>query len=304
MNSKLVASTCDKVGGWIAYGQTKKTAEYSGVKSTARGIFSKIGMLLTICFTAFLTISTTAQTSCQLTCDDQKNISIGTEGFSIIFPELVINGDFSCALPVTVEVQDEFGAPIGNRVECSEVGMTLTVKVTGANNVNCWSTIKVEDKLATSIRCEDIFIPCTASTDPEILGYPDLHDNCGTTTIQDLRYFDLFTDLPCGTIVEGREITGRITRSWTIVDKFDNVGFCTQNIYLLKGFINNVVFPGDCDGINRATLNCTTSPDNLVFSGAPTIGGLPVETADFCKFFVNYQDQTSDICPPSSFPYY
>ena len=301
MNSKLVASTCDKVGGCIAYGQNKSVIALSGLCSSTRGRFSQLGMLLVLIFTAFLTISTTAQVSCQLTCDDQKNISIGTDGFAIIFPELVINGDYTCAAPVTVEVLDESGAPIGNRVGCDEVGKTLQVKVTGADNVGCWSSIRVENKLATTIHCEDVFIPCTASLLPEDVGYPTLQANCGTTSQNDLRYFDLFTDLPCGTIIEGREVNTRITRSWTIVDQFDNVGFCTQNIYLLKGFIENVVFPGKQDGTSTTTLSCAADPTNLLFTGAPTINGMPVENADFCKFFVNYQDQTADICPPGSY---
>jgi len=301
MNSKLVTSTCDKVGGWLAYGQNEKTAEYSDVLRIAKGLCCRVELLLIVFFIAFLTTPTTAQTSCQLTCDDQKNISIGTEGYSTIFPELVINGDFSCAMPVTVEVQDAFGAPIGTRIDCDHVGETLTVKVTGANNENCWSSIKVEDKLATGIRCEDVFIPCTASIDPEKLGYPQLHDNCGSTSIGDLHFFDLYTDLPCGTVIEGREVTASITRNWTIADQYNNVGFCKQNIYLLKGYINNIVFPGNCDGITNDPLSCSNDPDDLTFSGAPTINGLPVENADFCKFFVSYIDQKADICPPSSY---
>ncbi len=301
MNSKLVASTCDKVGGWIAYGQNKSSFVFSSVCTTASVRFSRMEMLLVLIFIAFLTIPTTAQISCQLTCDDQKNISIGTDGYAIIFPELVLNGDFSCAAPVTVEVQDESGAPIGNRVGCDEVGRTLTVKVTGANNEGCWSSIKVENKLATTIDCQDVFIPCTASILPDSIGYPTLQANCGTTNQGDLKYFDLFTELDCGTIIEGREVNARITRSWTIVDQYDNVGFCTQNIYLLKGYINNVVFPGNCDGVTRATLSCAADPTNLLLTGAPTINGLPVENAGFCKFFVNYQDQTADICPPGSY---
>lgn len=301
MNSKLVASTCDKARGVYAYGRSLLSTILVGRAMGLKAVSYQVKAVLTLLVLAFLTIPTTAQTDCQLSCDDQKNISIGTAGYSTIFPELVLNGDFSCALPVIVDVQDEAGVSFGNRIDCDAVGKTLTVKVTGANNENCWSSIKVEDKLANSLQCEDIYIACTTNTLPDTIGFPSLQDNCGTVELADLQYFDLYTDLPCGTFEEGRELVGRITRSWTIVDQYNNVGFCTQNINLLKGFINTVVFPGDCDGVTNATLSCDADPDDLTLAGMPTIHGFPLETADFCKFYVNYQDQTADICPPSSY---
>ena len=128
MNSKLVASTCDKAGGVFAYGQYPISVAKTEAWIVVKAVSHQVKAILTLFVLAFLTISSTAQVDCQLTCDDQKNISIGTEGFSVIFPELVLNGDFSCALPVTVEVQDEFGFSIGDRIDCDEIGKTLTVK--------------------------------------------------------------------------------------------------------------------------------------------------------------------------------
>lgn len=250
---------------------------------------------------SFLTNNTFAQSDCIISCDDQKNISIGTEGFAIIFPELVLNGNFDCAKPLSVDVLDNTGFSLGDTVRCEQVDKTLRVKVKGANGESCWSSIVVEDKLATSIRCTDLFIPCTSSINPKDIGYPELHDNCGSTDKNNLNYFDLFTELPCNALQEGRAVNARITRSWTIIDQHGNLGVCTQNIYLLKAFVNNIVFPGDCDGVERPILNCATDPDDLTFSGAPTINGMPVENADLCKFFVSYQDQTSPICPPASY---
>ena len=296
MNSKLVASTFHKVWGQSAVCCRPGTQHKLSV--FCWGSFP-LGLLVTLLFTTLLTSATQGQ--CVLTCDDQKNISLGTEGYAVLFPELILNGNFDCASPLTVDVLDPNGFSLGDTVRCEEVGQTLTVKVKGVNGENCWSKIVVEDKLATAILCEDIFIPCTSSVLPEDIGYPTLRDNCGSSSQSDLNYFDLFTELPCNTLQEGRAVNARITRSWTILDQHGNLGYCTQNIYLLKGYLDQIVFPGNCDGIEKDVLNCSTNPDDLSFTGAPTIGGMPVENADLCKFYVSYQDQTSPICPPASY---
>ncbi len=295
MNSKLVASTFHKVWGQSAVSCSQGTQHILSVFCCSS---FPLGLLVTLLFTTILT--TSLQGQCVLTCDDQKNISLGTEGYAVIFPELLLNGNFDCAAPLTVEVHDPNGLSLGDTVRCEAVRQTLTVKVKGVNGESCWSTIVVEDKLATTIQCEDLYIPCTSSTLPDDIGYPTLRDNCGSSLQSDLSYFDLFTELPCNTIIEGREVNARITRSWTILDQHGNLGFCTQNIYLLKGYLDQIIFPGDRNGIERDVLDCSTSPDDLTFAGAPTIGGQPVENADFCKFFVTYQDQISPICAPAS----
>ena len=173
MNSKLVASTFRKVWGQSAVCCSQGSQHILSV--FCRSSFP-LGLLVTLLFTMLLT--TSLQGQCVLTCDDQKNISLGTEGYAVLFPELILNGNFDCASPLTVDVQTASGLSLGDTVRCEQVGQTLSVKVKGANGEICWSTIVVEDKLATVILCEDLFIPCTSSILPEDIGYPTLRDNC------------------------------------------------------------------------------------------------------------------------------
>lgn len=256
-----------------------------------------LGLLLALFF------STASFGQCTLTCDDEKHISLSPKGYAVIIPELVLNGDFSCAGPITVTVFDENNQPIGDTVRCEHVGKTFKVGVKSASTgLDCWSSILVEDKLVPKIHCADTMIACTASLLPKDLGYPNVTDNCETFDSTDLKYFDLFTELPCGSTHNGQAVNARVTRSWTILDKHGNVGTCTQNIYLLKENVSNIVFPPHKDGINGPAISCTNGDvDNLAITGAPTINGQPVQKGDACKLFVRYQDDRIEVCPPASF---
>ena len=293
MNSKLLNSALSK--GWAMTFVCKIEAfSLSGI-----GRSSLFRLLVFLMLT--LSFYTPSFGQCTITCDDQKQISLGTNGFAIIIPELILNGDFSCAGTITVTVFDENNQPIGDTVWCEHVGKTFQVGVTSTSGLDCWSTITVEDKLAPSISCSDQMVPCSAINTPDSLGYPVVSDNCDDVSVSDLKYFDLYAELPCGTTQNGKAVGGRITRSWTLLDASGNVGVCTQNIYLLKNNVSEVEFPQHRDNINGPALTCFDDPNDLSLAGEPMIDGSPVRNGDACKFFVSYEDQTADVCPPASY---
>ncbi|MEM1121108.1 MAG: HYR domain-containing protein [Bacteroidota bacterium] len=301
MSSKLKCSTFSQGWGLTYVCQPRTNAE--GISSALKG--GRIGRWSSLLFSLLLTVCffTTAVGQCVLTCDDQKQISIGTNGYAVIIPELVLNGDFSCARPITVVVLDDQDREIGDTVRCEHVNQTFRVRVSSASlEASCWSSITVEDKLAPRIFCRDTTITCSTSTSPNTLGYPSITDNCQNVDSTDLRFFDLFTELDCGTMHNGQEVGGRITRSWTALDDNGNVGTCTQNIYLLKENVTNVVFPQHRDDVNAPAISCTNNGiDEVMVTGEPTINGVPLRNGDACKMFVAFQDQTVDICPPASY---
>jgi len=124
MNSKLVASTFHKVWGQSTVCCSQGTRHILSVFCCSS---FPLGLLVTLLFTSMIT--TSLQGQCVLTCDDQKNISLGTEGFSVIFPELILNGNFNCASPLTVDIQNANGLSLGDTIRCEEIGQTLKVKV-------------------------------------------------------------------------------------------------------------------------------------------------------------------------------
>ncbi len=301
MSSKLKHSALSQ--GWDLTYVCQHELDARG--TTAALIGERIGRLSSLILALMLTVcfSTVSYGQCTLTCDDQKQISIGTNGYAVIIPELILNGDFSCAGTVTVRVFDENDQEIGDTVRCEHINRTFSVSVnSSATGADCWSTITVEDKLAPRIFCSDTIVNCATSTLPENLGYPTITDNCIDIDGSALKYFDLFTELACGATHNGQAVGGRITRSWTALDNNGNVGTCTQNIYLLKEDVNNVVFPQHRDDVNGPAINCSSSEvGDPAVTGEPMINGVPIRNGDACKMFVSYQDQTIGVCLPASY---
>lgn len=297
MSSKLKHSTLSQGWGLTSVCQNEK------VKTSFSLVGQRIGRLTSLvwAFTLSVLFCTPSYAQCTLTCDDQKQISLGTNGYAVIIPELIINGDFSCAGNVEVTVFDENNQAIGDTVWCEHINRTFKVVVSSTvTNSDCESTIVIEDKLAPRIFCADTLIGCAVSTLPANLGYPTIIDNCEIIDSTALRYFDLSTDLNCGTMYNGVEVRSRITRSWTALDNNGNVGTCTQNIYLAKENLQNIVFPAN--RFDESAISCTADAINdLTQTGEPTINGEPLRTGGGCNLFVSYQDQFEEVCPPASY---
>ena len=302
MSSKLKHSALSKGWGLTSVRQHIGNEKGNQAFSLIGKRFGRMSSLfIALIITTFFATPTAAQ--CILTCDDQKQISLGTNGYAVIIPELILNGDFSCAGTITVRLFDENNQEIGDTVRCEHINRTFRVSVSSeVTNSDCWSTITVEDKLAPRVSCRDTVLNCSASTLPSVLGYPTIIDNCETVDTSDLRYFDLYKELACGTTHNGMAVGGRITRSWTAIDNNGNVGTCTQNIYLLKEDVNNIIFPEDRNDISGPAVSCTSDAINTpALTGEPMINGQPVRNGDACKLFISYQDQYLDVCPPASY---
>ncbi|MFK7981578.1 MAG: HYR domain-containing protein [Saprospiraceae bacterium] len=302
MSNKLKHSTLSK--GWGLTSVRQYIGNEQGQLTfslTRQRIGQMSGFIIALLITTFFATPVIAQ--CTLTCDDQKQISLGTNGYAVIIPELILNGDHSCAGTITVKLYDENNQEIGDTVRCEHINRTFQVSVSSSvTGGDCWSTITVEDKLAPRIFFSFILLQCAASTLPADLGYPTIIDNCEIVDSTDLRYFDLYKELACGTTHNGMAVGGRITRSWTAIDNNGNVGTCTQSIYLLKENVNNVTFPVDRDDNSGPAISCTNGAiDDPTMTGEPMINGHPVRSGDACKLFISYQDQYVDVCPPASY---
>ena len=297
MSRKLKLSTLSKGWGLTSVCQSEK------VNKPFSLVGQRIGRLtsLILAFTLSAFLCTPSYAQCTLNCDDQKQISLGTNGYAVIIPELIINGDFSCAGDIEVTVFDENNQAIGDTVWCEHINRTFKVVISSAvTNSDCESIITIEDKLAPRIFCRDTLIGCSVSTLPENLGYPTILDNCGVIDSSALRYFDLATELNCGTMHNGVEVRTRITRSWTALDNNGNVGTCTQSIYLAKENLNDIIFPAS--RFDASAISCTSgAASDLTQTGEPTINGVPLRTGGGCNLFVSYQDQFEEVCPPASY---
>ena len=61
----------------------------------------------------------------------------------------------------SIQLEDAQGNLISSTLNCNYVGKTVKGLLTNLNDGNtCWGNIKVEDHLAPSIQCPDLYIFC------------------------------------------------------------------------------------------------------------------------------------------------
>jgi hypothetical protein len=105
-----------------------------------------------------------------LVCNDNVQVSLNETCLSEITPDMILEAADGCDPSFTVEVVNNFGAPLATSpfVGNSEVGNTYTVRVVETISGNfCWGSITVEDKLAPELTCPaPISVPCTVDPVP------------------------------------------------------------------------------------------------------------------------------------------
>ncbi len=213
-------------------------------------------------------------------CDDNLNISLGSDGTARVMAEDIDEGSYDNCGEITLEVRRVDGClgttPWAESVpfECCDVNEMVTVELrvtdAGGNTNVCWQQVLVEDALAPSITCpDDVTVDCDDDVLHNIasLGDPIAIDNCNVTL--DLVETDNRDNCQAGTI----------TRRWTATDGSDksNDASCTQTITVehISDFV--VQFPAD--------VTVSTCPDSLGISGEPSI------TDDDCELLaINYDD--------------
>jgi hypothetical protein len=191
-------------------------------------------------------------------CHDMVQVSIDVAPATITPGMLLANP--SCAPDYSVVLSDKPGNLIGNTIDCSHVGKTLTAKVFHNTNGNwCWGKILVEDKTPPviscpltpfSIQCTDTipYLPRPAwrtGSVPSLTTWPDVNltDNCDANpTILLLNEVRTLNDNATPAICEDDFTV--IRRTYKGVDKYGNAsGECQLIIHIIRPFITPAAFP-------------------------------------------------------------
>ena len=178
-------------------------------------------------------------------CNDNVQVSLDENGQATITSTMILEGENEActeeAYPLGGYYQtmllSPLGAPLGNTVDCSDVGQTIIVKVTNVVSCNsCWGSVSVEDKLGPTLECPPaIQVAC----DEELnAATPIAYEPCGTSNvIVNLTDETTLDDDMCddGLVV--------ITRTWIAFDEQGNESEpCTQTIEITRP---DVDFPED-----------------------------------------------------------
>ncbi|MFZ4633963.1 MAG: beta strand repeat-containing protein, partial [Saprospiraceae bacterium] len=238
-----------------------------------------------------------------LVCNDNVQVSLDPDGQAVVLPDMVLEGTYDNDAFYSVQIFNNQNQPQPNPVTCANVGQTLKVRVRDNCNGNyCWGTIKVEDKLAPELTCNNVTVNCavtnyTPAYLANVLGIgaanPTAIDNCVNV---DLNYSDELFDLDCTTSVNGISgLSAYVRRSWTAVDGSGNQASCTQFIYFRRIDVADIQLPAD------VTVSCSNPNTGPSFTGAPFIQAfgqtfLLSPNNTFCELNAVYTDQLLPVC--------
>jgi Secretion system C-terminal sorting domain len=255
------------------------------------------GWLLVATLSVFASANLSAQ--CALSCNNLVQISLDQDCSVTVLPDMVLEGDVNLICPngnLVVEMK------IGNSwvpavVNNNHVGQTIQVRVRDLiSGNNCWGYMKIEDKLAPTIDCNDITVSCAMTNfSPsalEALGYdgiPAADDNC-TDPVTPTVVNTTWVDLTCED-----DFSAFATREWIVSDASGNTAVCTQTIFLERPSIADVEFP------DEVTISCGNPNTSPAVTGAPYIEYDGDEyslypSASYCELQALFQDQIIPVC--------
>ena len=225
-----------------------------------------------------------------LACRSNINVSIDADCSLEITPSMIVAGPVNPNAPYNVMLLDPHGNPIpGNIINGSHLGKTITAKlIEGCSGNSCWGFIKVEDKSAPKIICEDVTVSCFKAA--EYPG-PTTYDNCDVNV--KLNVLDSFiTPLYCDA-----NFTQIIHKSYQAVDSWGNKSkVCEQVISVKRINFADITYPADLTMANALTcdgfLKDKDGHPHPSVTGIPLIQGVPLypDFNLYCNVIASYTD--------------
>ena len=251
-------------------------------------------LLCLICI-VFIT-SNQLSSQCVVACNDELQINLNQDGYFVVTPVLLLQGNIANCPNLGVELYDSNNIFIGDTLTCVEAGTTVTGRLVNYdNNVFCDTDLLVFDNISPQFTCPDVFVLCNEPNSPDDIGYPTVTDNCAAFQNSDLFFSDVLFNLPCFETINGQPVTARIERTWLVDDQSGNQGSCVQNIYLMQPNLSDVQFPPHFTG--AAALTCSIDDANdFSVTGVPTIGGNEIDPSGLCDISILVDDQVFSTC--------
>lgn len=237
-----------------------------------------------------------------LVCNDLVEIALDNDCSVEVTPDMVLEGDVPEEL-FSVTIFSPNGIPLGNVVTGQFLNQTLRVRVNDLCNGNiCFTNAKIVDRVPPTMVCPELTLSCAIpSFTPEYLkntlnvpgAYPDVTDNCSPFT---LVHTDVWTDVPCGGSINGRnDVSAYIRRTWEGRDASGNKSECVQYIYFKRITLADIKFP------SNANISCRTPNTSPSATGTPYVTQFGKNfnlhpNAGYCETSVTFTDVTAPAC--------
>jgi hypothetical protein len=252
-------------------------------------------------------------TDCQMTCNNQVQISMNTHCEAEILPSMILEGEpAACADLGFFEVSVYDGNTLLTLPITSQyLNKRLTVSVRNVVCGNrCWGYILLEDKSPPTLNCRvRDTVSCSSDVSPLFYGFPvdtkyvNLNiypyivtgiDSCG---IVYLTYKDSLVRYDC----TNPDLSATIYRKWCATDPGGYVACCYDTIDLQRGTLGDITLPPHYDGQpgHQPALNCNGNWPKLP-SGMPdtTALGTGKPAGIYCgNIQYDFSDDTIQICP-------
>ncbi len=225
-----------------------------------------------------------------LTCNNIVHISIDQSGTVLIKPEMLLSGNYNSYHGFSVSITTPPNNQIGNLLNCSHIGMTLTGQVKeNCTGNKCWSTIKLEDKKAPLFTCPSTPVEIPCDTDLDNYPHPPVVDNCDIDPTINLVGMQIDNSNICNGVT--------ITKEWVAVDDYGNTSTCIQQLFIDDAA--EVDFPDDrfwsCSDYyaNPHITNAAVFTGNLATTGS----GIPLgASGPYCQASYVSHDDTLSGC--------
>lgn len=230
-----------------------------------------------------------------LVCNDNLNISLPENCGVLITADIMLEGETLPDESYTIEVRDANGTLIGNYVDANYIDEVLEVTVIhNCSGNKCWGNVKIEDKIAPVINCEDIVLSCE-DYQTYVHTATLSSDNCGNSTLTSTH-----EEIQAKCDPDYHKI---IEYTWTAVDASGNEAIpCKSKVYVLRESIDDIEAPVNYDGLEGSEdpLSCSGSfPVNENGYPDPSYTGQPGGAYYCASVDFTYTDIFIPICEES-----
>ncbi len=114
-----------------------------------------------------ITVNEFQSTNGALVCNDLVQVSFENDCELVITPDMLLEGNhYGCFDNFTVQIIDNNGQNLGNKVGKNQIGKTLKTQVFNGQGNSCWGEIYVLDKLGPIFECGAVYANCGSDLSP------------------------------------------------------------------------------------------------------------------------------------------